>query len=451
MIILVLMIAIGIGTGPAEADSPDAEAQDQAITGTAAERGRVQVLDGTVKADNGALLRGEALFLTDIDGQSTAPITLADTYDLSYWRALRDTFNLNTVRLFVMRPPQNWPGGPGTDCFPPTYRCFQLDYPLNPPDTTLDVIDDMVDIAASLGMYIIIDYHPVGGFDRDDAVAWWNTIAPRYKDRTHVLYELANEPVAWNAAAYGTDAINFQRDLYQLIRGHAPDTHIIVWSFANATGPMKDKVDLVPEIDYSNASVGYHPYQTDQNAFNALRNAYPVFATEIGDDRLAKALTAENAGISWISLDGANNYIFGGPGSFSPDDVSWPADPDAVDSGSTPAQPTLGLQISPSQQIIPAGGSTSYQLTLTTTGTLTNAANLGVQPQPAGLDILLTPDSLVPPGNATLSLTDSRTGSNLAAVTYTLTVTAQSGDLEAQALLSLQINNNFTYLPLILK
>ena len=37
--------------------------------------------------------------------------------------------------------------------------------------TTLEVIDDMVDIASQLGMYIIIDYHPVGGYDEADAIS----------------------------------------------------------------------------------------------------------------------------------------------------------------------------------------------------------------------------------------------------------------------------------------
>lgn len=295
-------------------------------------------MNNNVVADNDWPLRGEAIFLTDPEGSTTGNFTLAHLYDLSYWRALRDDFHLNTVRLFIMRPPQFWDGGPGWDCWPPVYRCYPLDYVVNPPDTALDIIDDVVDIADQMGMYIIIDYHPVGGHDAADATDWWNVIAPRYKNRTHVIYELANEPVAWAAEAYTPADVEFEEDLFALIRSHAPDTHIILWSFANTSSGMSGVVAQGDAISYTNASVGFHGYGYEEQAVLQLRNNYPVINTEIGRNIPSRTQDSESIGVSWIWLGGAKTHNVGANG-FEPAQVYWPADPGATDDLTPPAPP----------------------------------------------------------------------------------------------------------------
>ena len=294
------------------------------------ERGRVQIVNNNLVAENGSPIRGEAMFML----LSAGDYTLSELYDLEHWRSLRDDFNLNTIRLYLYRPPQNWPGGPGENCFPPNGSCFSLDHPINSPDTVLDVIDDVVDIAASLGMYLILDYHPVGGHNSSDAAQWWAQIAPRYKDRTHVIYELANEPVAWNASNYGADDIQFEEDLYTQIRSLAPETHIILWSFANGGGPMLQIVNSGTDVSYENASVAFHPYGSyDESAILLLKSNYPVINTEIGGSaslRQGVTQSSEDNDISWIWLNGAIMPGRNG-GTFSPFDVYWPADPAAVD------------------------------------------------------------------------------------------------------------------------
>jgi hypothetical protein len=299
-------------------------------------RGRVQVIqDGnnfyTVVADNGYPLRGESIFMDDATGSTTDGFALSFLSDDEYWLKLRDDFHLNTVRLYMMRPPQNWSGGPGNDCFPPNYRCHALDYLLDPPRTALDIMDDVVDKAAELGMYIVVDYHPVGGYNAQDALDWWTIVAPRYKDRTHVIYEAINEPVGWNAGNYTDTDVQFQEDLYAHIRALAPDTHIIMWSFANCNGPMKDKIDLGPDINYSNASGSCHPYSFSLTDVNAVRSTYPLIYTEIGDSNVMQSiLEAEVLGISWLGLNGMNTLDGFSPNGFLPNEVTWPADPGAT-------------------------------------------------------------------------------------------------------------------------
>ncbi len=291
------------------------------------ERGRVQIVNNNVVADNGFPLRGEhVVFNTDTDSNAW---TMAAMYDVNVWRMLRDDYRLNTIRLMMSRPPQNWGGGPGDNCEPPIYRCYPLDYVHPNGKTTLQVMDDMVNMAAALGMYIIIDYHPVlGHYEVSvDAAGWWSQVAPRYADRTHVIYEASNEPG-------GSSLTRYEEELYALIRSYAPDTHIILWSFDTLNSGRKGQVDKADSIDYSNASVGYHPYWSYNTAdLETLRSAYPVINTEIGADRVKRTGQEEANNVSWIWLDGAAGLYSGTPpaDTFQPEDVTWPADPDAVD------------------------------------------------------------------------------------------------------------------------
>ena len=65
-----------------------------------------------------------------------------------------------------------------------------------------------------MGTYVIIDYHPVGGYDQADAEAWWNILAPCYEDPTYIVYELSNEPVCGSAGSYSAQDVEFEEDLY---------------------------------------------------------------------------------------------------------------------------------------------------------------------------------------------------------------------------------------------
>ncbi len=299
----------------------------------AGERGRVKVVNNLLVADNGAPLRGE---------NPRLKFWPEDPTHLSYWQRLRD-FHLNTVRIIAYREPQFYNS---SAC---GYSCESRWDLLNASDvdvnndgqltgsekTTWDgfmdrifpYLDTWVDEAGRNGFYIIIDYHPVGGLDMFDAREWWTKVAPRYKDRTHVVYELANEPVgspAWGPAGYTPAMINWEKEMYQYLRSVAPNTHIILWSFANAGSGMKEVVDQAAGVDYTNASVAFHIYSRSTSAINSLKSAYPVFASEMGGDSAAEYDTkvgyVENIGVkSWIILDGTlpEKAVT----------VTWPADP----------------------------------------------------------------------------------------------------------------------------
>src|SRR5215210_3289140 len=100
-------------------------------------------------------------------------------------------------------------------------------------------IDQMVNWTSQAGLYLIICLGG-GGFGSDDlahATNFWNFYAPRYKDRTHVLYEVQNEPS--NTIFPNTGVIEFERTLYGVIRSKAPNTPVLLFSegyFQNGPG-----------------------------------------------------------------------------------------------------------------------------------------------------------------------------------------------------------------------
>ena len=284
-------------------------------------RGRVRIANNTVVADDGVLLRGGHVALP---AGSTQYANFND--DPNSWTRSRDNYNLNLVRLVCYRLPiPNWAG-----------QAFTV-------DEIIPHIDKAVDNAEAAGIYIIVDYHPVGGYDANDARDFWTKVAPRYKDRTHVLYEVTNEPFAWYPDTYARDQsalVSYEGGMYQLVRSLAPATHIILWSLSNIAsstpGAVAALVDKGSGILYDNASVGFHPYQWDAGVIDQLtrlRQKYPVFDTEFESEVFYSAPPAtiqqmEQLGISWVWL---GDKLFAGGSSPAPwPQPFWPRDPAAV-------------------------------------------------------------------------------------------------------------------------
>jgi hypothetical protein len=196
--------------------------------------------------------------------------------------------------------------------------------------------DTIVDLASKEGMYVIINYHDVGGYEKPYLWKFWDLVAPRYRDRTHVAYELMNEPVRWFPEHYTDQHLADIKSLYDRVRRHAPDTHQVLLTFANtASYDPNTSIRTVTErlshtgsgIDWTNASVGFHTYQTKKTSqpivdlvqhfpgINTEQNlpytdgAVPMDGEEYG------VQTMERLGLSWCHwhVHGperfANNYL----------------------------------------------------------------------------------------------------------------------------------------------
>jgi len=135
----------------------------------AAAAGRPVIANGTVKTADGQLLRGCHAHI-----RSTNAITTFFT-DINNVIKLRDQAHMNVIRICLLTP--DWGG-------------------LSTPDAQIATVDAIVANCETAGIYAIINCH--GPFPTDGVSAWdlkkfWSIYAPRYKDKTFVIYELTNE------------------------------------------------------------------------------------------------------------------------------------------------------------------------------------------------------------------------------------------------------------------
>jgi|GEM_PF-3643440 len=256
----------------------------------------------TVVTAGGELLRGATFWCFAFH-----PNKVKYAKQFSAWQTLKD-HHFNAVRLALnYEEPDKLEGNPEGEPFRWTLKEF------------LEQIDQWVDWAEELGLYVILDHHEVGTYTMEWLRTFWEAAAPRYADRPHVIYEIANEPVAWRPKNYTQEHINDFQDIYQLIREHAPETHVIFLSYAVPAKGMKSVADMLTGVDWSNASVGFHGYWMHTSAYiQELKAHYPAVNTEFMshtpknpastykmDGYLWQNQLMEKSGISWFIWDAA--------------------------------------------------------------------------------------------------------------------------------------------------
>ncbi|MEP7362525.1 MAG: ATP-binding cassette domain-containing protein [Acidobacteriota bacterium] len=237
-------------------------------------RGRVRVENGNVVSDRGTPLRGGSIEIFLYAQQTGAS---AYVHDPAFYKCLRRA-RLNALRV---------------GCFDAWQRSHEFPHwDLEKPDDRgafLAELDRVVQLAGQHDLYALVDYHDVGRYDLSHLELFWDVVAPRYANETHVLFELANEPVSWCPENYTDETLRELEGVYQRIRRHAPDTHVALLSFANVAktsppvgDPMGDVVSRMRGIDWSNASVAIHPYgQLQTSIITKLREKAPVIVSEI--------------------------------------------------------------------------------------------------------------------------------------------------------------------------
>ena len=304
-----------------------------------AARGRVKVqnVNGkkTVVTDDGQLIRAAPYFF---DAFSVFDILNDEAGQRAYFDTVVKDYKLNCVRL------SPWMGTIGSD------GLLQNDFG-RPNDVYghkanfLRLMDRVVDWAEQEDIYVVINYHSQYGTSVVPArvKAFWDVVAPRYKNRTHVVYEILNEPDVKTAKQH-------MNALYKHVRAMAPNTHIICWSLAEPnqkerTSPQEDGLgsdiygtefdlaDLNAATDIRNdakganakASFGFHSYPWNREPGNNWSGArswnvaqgyqddgWPVICTEFhsifGADHFPldygylteQIKIGEQKGISWM-------------------------------------------------------------------------------------------------------------------------------------------------------
>lgn len=210
-------------------------------------RGRPIITPGaSIHTDTGVPLRGASM---DIRKQTNPVCTQA-----SVWANYRAA-GLNVCRIDVK-----------TD----------VDGNGRPIAQQLPFLDAAVDAASAAHMYI--QPHPSvmpGNYNLSQLNAFWTAVAPRYASRTHVIYEMYNEPTAnvsspyyGNAASWTTVVLTDFRGAFNIIRNAAPDSPVVIFSTANLapnSGQFIPKVNQFvtmsgPAVDWTKTVMGYHHY-----------------------------------------------------------------------------------------------------------------------------------------------------------------------------------------------
>ncbi|MEM6365136.1 MAG: cellulase family glycosylhydrolase, partial [Planctomycetota bacterium] len=274
--------------------------------------GRVKVMrirdTRTVVGAHGQLLRGGVVsvfkYRRDVLKQQNLYPEGDWTRSPAYWDRMKAN-GLNAVRLVWFDPWQRSHGDPGSR---QPYPHADLDNP-NDVAEMLSDFDAIVELASQRNMYVMINYHDTTGF-RDPSYrhpandsrkfaykqsfdylkTFWRIVAPRYKDRTHVFYELTNEPVGYHPNDYRDDHLDDFAELYKQVRWRAPQTHLVVLTFTTAPSFGASMLDVTRRLRsrgvyFKNTSVGFHPYDISdlphfQKPVRDLAKHFPVINTE---------------------------------------------------------------------------------------------------------------------------------------------------------------------------
>lgn len=207
------------------------------------------------------------------------------------------------------------------------------------PEAYLQLLDQAVEWARELQVYLILDWHSIGNLKEEkyqdegyvttleETESFWNAVSERYAGEPVVaMYELFNEPTV-SGERFGkmtwAEWKEINEGLIRTIRGNHPRSVILVAGFNWA-------YDLVPvgEAPVNATGIAYvsHPYPEKRTApwepkweedWGYVAKKYPVILTEIGfatpdergvhvpvhgDETYGNALVnfAAERGISWV-------------------------------------------------------------------------------------------------------------------------------------------------------
>jgi hypothetical protein len=194
------------------------------------DRGRVQVRDGNLMTDKGTRLRGATI---GIDAAPDAKL------DQALFDELAHENGLNAFHVYL----ENHSDVTGANA-------AQADL--------------LVELTSQAGMYLMIG---IGGgdlngtYDLPKVRAFWDFYAPRYAARSHVIYEIQNQPELACDAAWQSTTFDMEREIYRKIRKVAPDTHVALFSYHSTptSAVLGDALDAMEGVvDWSKASVAFH-------------------------------------------------------------------------------------------------------------------------------------------------------------------------------------------------
>jgi hypothetical protein len=109
------------------------------------------------------------------------------------------------------------------------------------------------------------------------------------------------------------------------------------------------------------------------------------------------------------------------------------------------------LSATPAMRAIAAGGVATYTISMEPVGGFTASVDLDAASPSPELTLNLVPGAVDPPGQATLTLTDTHTGTMLPSQWYTVPITATGGGITQTVSIGLFIAGVRVYMPIIVQ
>lgn len=166
------------------------------------------------------------------------------------------------------------------------------------------IIDNGVNYATQLGLYVIIDWHVLNyapSRHTDEAKEFFTEMAKKYSDHTNVIYEICNEPVN---ADWNSDIKPYAESVISTIRSYDDHALILV-----GTNTWSQDVDAVIGNTLSDGNTMYvlHYYAATHKdnirgkLTAALNAGVPIFVSE--------SSICDASGNGGIDYDSANTWL----------------------------------------------------------------------------------------------------------------------------------------------
>ena len=177
------------------------------------------------------------------------------------------------------------------------------------------LINDGVDAATKLGMYVVIDWHILSEQDpmnhKDEAKSFFAEMSEKYKDYTNVIYEICNEP---NGGGSWDRVTSYANEVIPVIRDNDPDALILV-----GTPCWSQEVDkaLAAPLGFDNIMYVLHFYASTHGSWlrdrmqQCIDNGLPIFISEFGlCEASGDGAINKNESDEWKKIIEKNNLSF---------------------------------------------------------------------------------------------------------------------------------------------
>jgi Cellulase (glycosyl hydrolase family 5) len=224
------------------------------VSAAGAARGRAVVSGGTLLSDLGTPLRGLRYSLDAYAPNNPNIPPPPSSTQIGNVLAGLPARGINAVHVYAEKNDAGLPAG------------YNSQY-----------LQDLVNQTAANGLYLVIT---IGGqpnftFTR----AFWTYYAPLFKNYTHVIYEIQNEPwidfstTPWKAQPSPANVLDVEADSYEIIRkAGATSTPVLLFTYAffqTGSAVLSDIQGVVSRVstktpvntvDWSHTAIGFHGY-----------------------------------------------------------------------------------------------------------------------------------------------------------------------------------------------